>query len=226
MKNKAKHIVISTVLIISTLGLSACGENVEQKITSSQSQSASNETVQQTQTVVPLKVGETIIMGSYERKGLEWVVLKVEDGKVLITTTNAVCKKQYNNTAETVTWETCSLRNWLNNDFYKTAFTEEEKAKIVEANVKAEGSSDFITLDQGRDTLDKVFLLSMNEASAYFSAKEDRIIQYNGKNCYWWLRSIGQSKGNAASVDGTGRYVDSQYDVGEFGIRPVMWIAQ
>ena len=26
------------------------------------------------------------------------------------------------NTFETITWETCSLRHWLNNDFYQTAF--------------------------------------------------------------------------------------------------------
>ena len=64
-------------------------------------------------------------------------------------------------------WVTSTLRQWLNNDFYNTAFTAEEKAQIGTSHLenKSTGSSTYDSID----TEDNIFLLSYYDAinSAY-----------------------------------------------------------
>jgi hypothetical protein len=55
-----------------------------------------------------------------------------------------------------MTWHDCDLRKWLNDEFYNTAFTAEEKELIEMAHCADNG-------DGTPDTEDKVFLLSVNE---------------------------------------------------------------
>lgn len=44
--------------------------------------------------------------------------------------------KPYHKSLEKVTWENCTLRKWLNNGFLFTAFSPEEREKILLSNVK------------------------------------------------------------------------------------------
>lgn len=60
-----------------------------------------------------VKKSDIITFGKYE-----WIVLKKETGKLLIITKNVIETKEYNEAREDVTWETCTLRKWLNEDFY------------------------------------------------------------------------------------------------------------
>ena len=68
---------------------------------------------------------------------------------------------EYNTSAETVTWENCSLRQWLNTKFIDNAFTTQEQDAVLESLVVnqdgAKGS------EAGADTYDKVYLLSIYE---------------------------------------------------------------
>ena len=43
--------------------------------------------------------------------------------------------KPYNTEYEEITWETCSLRSWLNGEFYETAFIPEEKNVILPSSL-------------------------------------------------------------------------------------------
>ena len=71
------------------------------------------------------KVGHYVSFGKYEqdnntsngKEKIEWLVLEVKDGKALVISKYALDCKPYNTSSTNVTWETCSLRNWLNNDF-------------------------------------------------------------------------------------------------------------
>ena len=60
------------------------------------------------------------------------------------------------------TWETCSLRKWLNKDFYDSSFTLEEKALIVESKI-INNDNPWYGTKGGRDAVDKLFLLSVEE---------------------------------------------------------------
>ncbi len=59
-------------------------------------------------------------------------------------------------------WVTSSLRQWLNNDFYNTAFSVEEKVQIGISHL--ENKSKESGIYDSADTYDKIFLISYNDA--------------------------------------------------------------
>ncbi|MDD6035308.1 MAG: DUF6273 domain-containing protein [Lachnospiraceae bacterium] len=61
---------------------------------------------------------------------------------------------------------------WLNSDFYRTAFSEKERASIAETLVRNADNPEYGT-EGGNDTRDKVFLLSIEEATTYFDSDPD-----------------------------------------------------
>ena len=194
-------------------------------------------------------VGQTITFGAYEqdnntangKEAIEWIVLDVKDGKALVISKYALDCKQYNETYTSVTWETCPLRAWLNDDFLNSAFSAEEKAKIPTVTVSADKNPSYST-NPGNATQDQIFLLSITEANKYFSSNSERTCQptayakaqgvwtsssgTSAGNCWWWLRSPGSSRNLAADVsyDGfvyySGYYVNSS----DYAVRPALWI--
>ncbi|MDR1464668.1 MAG: DUF4062 domain-containing protein, partial [Oscillospiraceae bacterium] len=79
-------------------------------------------------------VGSTYHFGNYD-----WRVLEVRDGKALLITKEVIDEKPYNEKWKGVTWETCTLRGYLNGEFYES-FSEADRAKIVETTVKTPDS--------------------------------------------------------------------------------------
>lgn len=116
------------------------------------------------------KVGDIIKFGHYEQDGnlengkeeIEWEVLKVESDRVLVVSKYALDCKKYNEERTNVTWETCTLRKWLNNDFKNAAFTVEEQLFIPTVRVVTEDNPVYGTTG-GNDTIDKIFCLSLEE---------------------------------------------------------------
>ena len=196
--------------------------------------------------------GEYIKFGAYDqdnstsngKEDIEWFVLEVRDGKALVISKYALDCKQYNNTTwNDVTWETCTLRKWLNNDFINAAFSADEKAMIPTVTVSADKNPDYNT-NPGNATLDKVFLLSIAEANEYFASDKEMqckptnyavtngVSKSNSGNCCWWLRSPGYNQQRIAYVrDDVAFYyggVVDEYgygaDDGDIAVRPAMWI--
>lgn len=193
------------------------------------------------------KPGDTVFLGSYEqdnntsngKEDIAWLVLEVKDGKALVVSKYALDCKQYNTSNTDVTWETCTLRKWLNNDFINAAFSSYEKAMIPTVTVSADKNS----TNPGNATQDQVFLLSITEANKYFgsdSARQCKPTDYafaNGAyfnsvngNCWWWLRSPGvtqYSAHSAAYVHSSGGVYESgsDVDIGTSAVRPAMWIS-
>ena len=81
--------------------------------------------------------------------------------------------KPYNEKITGITWESCTLRKWLNNDFLNAAFSAEERAIISKTRVTADENPEYDT-SPGNDTNDKIFLLSITEVNKYFSSDEAR----------------------------------------------------
>ena len=199
------------------------------------------------------KTGDYVFFGAYEqdnntsngKEDIEWLVLEVKDGKALVISKYALDCKQYNTSYTDVTWETCTLRKWLNNDFINAGFNADEKAMISSVTVSADKNPEYST-NPGNATQDQVFLLSITEAYKYFSSDSARqckpteyavargayVNRYDG-NCWWWLRSPGDSQFHAADVledgdvyengsdvNGHGNYVN----IGNSAVRPALWI--
>ena len=68
----------------------------------------------------------------------------------------------YNTSSLHVTWESCSLREWLNGSFVDTAFSPEENETIAETYVTADDNPQYDT-DTGNETLDKVFFIECSK---------------------------------------------------------------
>ena len=198
-------------------------------------------------------VGSVVTFGHYEQDNhsengpeeIEWIVLDVQEGMSLLLSRYLLDAKPYHTEFTNVTWETCSMRNWLNQEFLNAAFTAEEQTAILTTpvdNGKSQGYSGYST-DGGNNTQDRIFLLSYQEAfDLYFTDDSDRKcaptdyaiaqgaytnskIERDGRATgWWWLRSLGSSLNYAMNVSGVGsrysKYVD--YDSG--CVRPAFWI--
>ena len=133
-------------------------------------------------------------------------------------------------------WEKSSLRKWLNEDFYNTAFSTTEKKSILTTKV-VNDSPIFTSQKYGGDTNDKMFLLSKMQVTNAYYGFNDRadskdfekrmqgtayakcqgleIMSYGYSN--WLLRTPDGTNGNAvASVYITGT-VDINCTVGFTG---------
>ena len=104
--------------------------------------------------------------------------MSVEDGKILAVSLYSLDCIPYNEEFTEVTWEDCSLRKWLNEDFYNAAFSISEKNLIPVVTLENDDHP-MLHTDGGNDTEDKVFCLSLEETEKYFGeydkAERDRI---------------------------------------------------
>ena len=123
------------------------------------------------------KVGDIIPFGDYD-----WYIIDETLTGVTLLCKGMVDQKAYNEIATYITWEECTLRKWLNEDFYNS-FTDDEKMLIAMTKCENKGNSKYGTKD-GNDTEDYVFLLSVDEDEAL-----DESIRSLGEWSWWWLRS-------------------------------------
>lgn len=185
------------------------------------------------------KVGDYVTFGRYEqdnyttngKEKIEWLVLDKQDNRLLLISKDALNCNQFNTTDTGITWENCTLREWLNNDFINSAFSTAEKAMIPTITVLTDKNPEYSTAP-GNSTQDQVFLLSIAEANKYFrsnTARQCEPTDYadaNGAWDWWWLRSPGFSQNTAAYVDDVGEVVEfGEYVyIGSYAVRPALWI--
>lgn len=186
------------------------------------------------------EIGSCIKYGAYEQDGnksngkedIEWLILEIKEGNALVISNLILDSKKYNNDFNAITWEYSSLRNWLNNDFYNAAFSENEKSLILTQSVSADINPDY-NIDPGNSTEDKVFLLSTKEVNFYFNSDAERVskpttyaIDNGSRGGLWWLRSPGDRPEDAALVADDGDVYGGGYLAGltGYGVRPAMWI--
>lgn len=188
-----------------------------------------------------ISVGDTVQFGSYQKyadkEPIDWRVLDVQDGKALLITVYGIDRAWYQEEApREVTWESCTLRKWMNSEFLATAFTAEEAEKILLTTVSPDKNPQYAT-DPGAATQDKVFLLSVNEANRYFPKNKDRISQPTSYakrrgafiadgNCYWTLRTPGKEPYYVCYVvnDGSISLWGEGTTKGGNAMRPAIWV--
>ena len=199
-----------------------------------------------------IKVGDTYTFGAYEqdnstsngKEAIEWTVLDKDGMSLLLISKQALDCQQYNTSYTDVTWESCSLRKWMNGTFLNKAFNAEEQAQIQNTTVSAHKNPEYNT-NPGNATTDKVFLLSINEVEKYFNSDEARKCAptayakaqgaytsdsyktaSGAATCWWWLRSPGGNQYFAASVNYYGSVNYGGYAVNNdtAAVRPALWI--
>lgn len=190
------------------------------------------------------QIGDIVEFGKYpqgvdgEVLPIEWRVMDIQEGKALLLTEMILDRITYNEKRTAVTWETCTLRKWMNNDFISKAFSSDEQNKIATVtNINTDNSG--YGTKGGNSTQDKVFALSMDEADEYFLSGKSMIAKstpyavkmgawFNKKSgsSYWWLRSSGLSGSHAAIVNSRdGISADGHYvNCTNVAVRPALWL--
>lgn len=205
-----------------------------------------------------LEQNDIVKFGEYEqdnnlkngKEPIEWIVLDIQGNKALLLSRYGLDAKPYNEKSESVSWETCSIRKWLNGEFLSTAFSEENSAAILLTDVD---NSDFQGFKKwktsgGNNTKDRIFLLSYAEANKFLG------VMYDDKNikprvqptayarakgayvselyktedgnytAHWWLRSPGNDMVHSAFVNTDGTLFAFNVQYNKAVIRPAFWI--
>jgi hypothetical protein len=171
--------------------------------------------------------GTTVTAGEeyyFKLEPIVWQIVEDVDGKQLLVTKEIIDARIFD--AENNNYKNSDLRAWLNGEFLQKAFTTEELAKINDYTVTNGVASTNTTMDQNSfvtdDTVDKVFVLSYNEAiNSKFIANADRdkiatdyaiakgtVVNAKSEG-NWWLRSPSNMIADEASMvnyDGLSEY--------------------
>ena len=180
-----------------------------------------------------LEVGDEITLGTYSgmrpvnvNNGdkIPWKIVNIQPGMAMVVCSSSICVKTYHTSQTDTNWNDCALRQWLNNDFLKQYFSQEERNRILACNVTNSDNPQYKT-PGGPQTTDKVFLLSLAEAEHIFADDRSRAI-----GVYWWLRTPGMYANYAACVNKHGHIENKGYYVfgnslcDDISVRPAMWI--
>lgn len=187
-----------------------------------------------------------IYLGEYEQdnindslEGILWRVLENNAGTLFLLTDKNIDTLQYNQKYEIVSWWDCTIRKWLNSDFYQNAFSDSERTLIKPVKL-SNPSNDVYGTNGGFDTDDNVFLLSITDVynpTYGFTDDTSRMVintLYTGArgatgkelgDGFWWLRSPGRTGGDALVVYYDGYTTDYGYNVdfATIGLRPAIY---
>jgi len=161
------------------------------------------------------KIIISVLFGSWPQADgtvnpIEWEVLKQDGNKALLISKNSLTQRRFDEDSNV--WADSEIRCWLNNELLNSAFTDDEKATILE------------TKQPDMGTTDKVFLLSCEEAETLFNGNKARCVKFGRAYRSWWLRSPGSYQDDEAGVypDGSLTYFNVRYNRGV--VRPALWV--
>lgn len=170
---------------------------------------------------------ETVRLG-----GTDWIVLDRQEGKLLVFSARVLGRRAYHEAGGAVTWEQSGIRAYLNGEFYEGFFSEEEKSRITQVRIENRSNPQY-GVAGGNATVDRVFLLNLNEAEKYLGSGVELlrgVDRETGEAVWWHLRSPGEASDIAASVNTIG-LIDYHGVVGGVtdptgGVRPALWIRE
>jgi len=156
------------------------------------------------------RIGEIIQFGKYN-----WRVLDVQNDMALIITEDIAEVRPYDSEFTDEVWETCALRQYLNGEFFGQ-FTETEQKRIAETKIRNPNNLWYGTWG-GKDTRDRIFLLSLEEADRYFGGGGDYLDE---------RRKDFDFDGGIYSENHSGGYFSNDYDGGrqaKYKGEPAFW---
>lgn len=189
-------------------------------------------------------VGDIVTFGSYEQdddysngsEDIEWIIISKKSGKILLLSRYVLDARAYDTSGSSTTWEKSEMREWLNTEFYEEAFKYTGTDYILETKLKtpkaAGGTSG------GKDTEDKIFLLSVNEVKEYLPDEDSRAAlpteyaigraiadEYKYDTAWWRLRTPGKSGKFTAGVHAEGgiNFNGRENSREDLGVRPALW---
>ena len=189
----------------------------------------------------------------FKYEPIKWTIIDrdMSEGKILIFCDLAIDSQQFyintdNRTINSKTvypnnYEHSTVRAWLNETFYNTAFSDLQKQIISEIEVVNDATSTSASNNTYicSNTIDNVFLLSYAEAKLYDEAGLYEDVKYfteyalsqgvgvTDRQCIeWWLRSpypTGANDARAVDDEGNYTYINPVTST-DMGIIPALWI--
>ena len=162
---------------------------------------------------------------------MKWRILDYDpdNGKVLLVSDYILMDKPFNDQWDFIVWEESTIRKWLNEDFYKKSFSSEEKKLILKTKIK-NAKNDIYGTGSGKDTSDRIFLLSLAEVDKYFDGHRSlrnhvaSLKYYNEANGRCWLRTAGEYSSNAVTF-GSYTLLEGESLYIERGVLPALWLS-
>lgn len=159
--------------------------------------------------------GDGIADQNDEKQPIQWRVLSVNGNDAFLMAEKTLDNQCYNEHPKSsmgggkelwATWETCTLRTWLNDTFLNAAFNDDEKNAIADTTVVTPGEDPWNTgtlTDGGKDTIDKVYLLSLAEIrnSEYGFDSQPGYLG-NGGDCWRLSQTIASTNTAYATAQG------------------------
>ncbi len=156
-----------------------------------------------------------ITLGRWPQSGsqpepIQWLVLAEEENALLCLSAAILDCQPYHREGGPATWAGCSLRRWLNQDFFFAAFSPEEQKRLVPTRLE----------NPGRETEDRVFLLAppedlpgfvpFQDPEDYYSFPEDRAMTtpYARSRGCWFVEEEGPEQYRGSWCIRYPRYLD------------------
>jgi hypothetical protein len=166
--------------------------------------------------IAGLKMKAETFLNSNTHDSVEWMVVELDEKshKALAIAKSIIML--------TSSEEVVGLSTWLNNSFYGDLPAHIRQRIIEVSNQNPDSGS----MPNTQATRDRVFLLSVNEASRYFQDRFERTVKHRDVPVGWWLRSRGTSSSYAtvANISPYGDIDSRGSDSGNYGIRPAIWV--
>ncbi len=181
--------------------------------------------------------------GGSKEEPLQWIILDAGQDKALLLSKFCLTEMQYADQKRRCFWKKSNLRSWLNGEFYRAAFSDEERTRILKTDVsnQAEECRDEYVALSAPSTEDYIFLLSYREAKQYlpdcgmrkafataFARSQAELAsgtsRQNTLQGPWWLRSGMDQSARISYVDETGNAEKGRTATAALMVRPAMWI--
>lgn len=129
--------------------------------------------------IINAKIREYVTLGIYEQDGkedngkepIEWLVLTQDNDKMLVVSKYCLDYLTYpDDWTSNISWESSSLREYLNSDFYNNAFSFNDLQEILLTEIQNKASDNFYCTIDGNPTEDRIFLLSIDEVQTFLPA--------------------------------------------------------
>jgi len=154
-----------------------------------------------------------ITLGTWNDKPIEWIVLNEECFGTLVISKYEIAHMKFHDNSSDNNWGSCSLRKYLNKDFFNSAFNDAEKKKVVNSHLNT--------------TKDNVFLLTETEVKDLILKNgNDPYEDSHFKDCSYccWTRSKNCSKIRNGYAKGC--WCSSSPYNNTYAVRPAMYIKE
>ncbi|MBQ7306926.1 MAG: TIR domain-containing protein [Clostridia bacterium] len=166
--------------------------------------------------------GDTILFGNFVQDNekpepITWRIIEKNGNKMTIVSDKILFASKFDD--KTNEFKNSYIKKWLNNDFYNTAFTDEQKVYIEE-----------VSDENGKNKVNLLSVQNYEKQFEYDKHKEQTkyALDNGAKYCEYWLNVASNSNTQTKKVecvDKDGKFVSNYVDSVYLGVVPVLTIS-